>query len=148
MAGHGRDQLELITLTERLLQGPGQGQVKLTALPGKQIVVESLPQQRVTEAEALILVGDQNLGGQSLAQCVLDGTAIHAGHRRDRGLGQRTPHGHHSRDTLGTLREALDPGQNGIAQTLRRGTATVEAGHQELLGVERIALAARVEPLH
>ena len=40
------------------------------------------------------------------------------------------------------LRQALDAEHERVAQALRRRPPTVEAGRQQLLGVQRVALAA------
>ena len=44
-------------------------------------------------------------------------------------------------------RQPLDPHHEGVAQALRRGAAAVEPGGQQLLGVQRVALAAREQAL-
>ncbi len=48
---------------------------------------------------------------------------------------------------LGVGRQPLDPQHERIAQTLRRGAASVEARREQLLGVQRVPLAAGEQPL-
>ena len=48
---------------------------------------------------------------------------------------------------LGVAEQPLDPQHERVAQALRRRAAAVEPGGEQLLGVERVALAALVQPL-
>ena len=48
---------------------------------------------------------------------------------------------------LGIGRQPLDPQHERVAQALRRGAAPVEAGCEQLLGVQRVPLAAGEQPL-
>ena len=65
----------------------------------------------------------------------------------DRNWGVSAPDGDRTRGPLARLGQALDPQHERIAQALRGGATTVEAGGQQLLGIERVALAAGEEPV-
>ena len=149
MAGHRRHALELalVAALAGLLQIPRQRQVQLAALAGQQIVVERLAQERVPEAEAALDVGDQHLLGHRLAQPALQGLTFDAGDRDQRRLVQSAAHRHRPGHLLGRGREALDPDHERVAQALRRRPAAVQPRRQQLLGVQRVALAAREQPL-
>ena len=67
------------------------------------------------------------------------------GHLGDRLLVERPPGGDRPRRGLGVIRQPLDPEHERVAQRLRRGAPAVQPGGQELLDVERVALAAHVQ---
>ena len=107
VAGDHRRAFELAVAGRVLvLEREREREVPLAALARQQIVVQRLAQQRVAEAEALILVGDQHLLGERLAQRRLGPVAIAAGDGRDRLLGQRAPDRDRPRRALGLDRRA------------------------------------------
>ena len=70
VAGDRRGSLELAVIVgaAALLERARQREVQLAALAGQQVVVQRLAQQRVAEAEAPVVAGDQHLLGDRLAQ--------------------------------------------------------------------------------
>ena len=56
--------------------------------------------------------------------------------------------GDRPRRQLRRRRQTLDPQHERVTQALRRRSAAVEPGGQELLGVQRVAFAAGEQPLH
>ena len=107
VAGDHRRAFELAVAGRVLvLECEREREVPLAALARQQVVVQRLAQERVTEAEALVLVGDQNLLGERLAQRRLGRVAIAAGDGRDRLLGQRAPDRDRARRTLSPRRRA------------------------------------------
>ncbi len=121
--------------------------MQLRALAGQQIVDQRLAQKGVAKAEALILDLHQHLLGHRLAQRGQQGAAPELGDGRQGCLVERAPDGDGAGDALGVRREPLDARHERVAQALRGGAAAVESGRQQLLGEQRVALAAREQPL-
>jgi len=149
VAGDRRLALELLLVIGGAvqLQLVGERQVQLGALTREQVVVQRLAQERVAEAEAGLPAGDQHLLGDRLAQRRLHGVELQPGDRRERSLVEHAPDRDHARNPLRVGRELLDPRDERVAQALGRGAAAVEPGREQLLGVERVALAALEQPV-
>ena len=96
----------------------------------------------MAEAEAPVGAGHQDLLGHRLAQGILERAAVQPGDRGEHRLVGGAGDGDGARHALRVGGEALDAHQKRIAQALRGGPATVEPGRQQLLGEERVALAA------
>ncbi len=64
------------------------------------------------------------------------------GHLGDRRLVEAPADGDRAGGPLGIGGQPLDPQQERVAQALRGGAATVEPGGEQLLGIQRVALAA------
>jgi hypothetical protein len=129
------------------LERAGERQMELWALAREQIVVHGLSQQRVAEAEPAVLPRHQDLLGHRLAERLVQGVGLDPGDLRDRHLVEGAAGRNRPRGRLGVVREALDPQHERVPQRLGRGSAAIEPGRQEFLRVERVALAARVEPV-
>ena len=121
--------------------------MQFAALAGEQIVVQRLPQERVAEAEAPVVAGHEHLLGDGLAQRRLDRFALEARDVGERRLVERAPDRDRARDLLRRLRQPLDPHQERVTQALRGGAPAVEAGGEQLLGEQRVALAALEQSL-
>ena len=116
--------------------------MQLDALAGEEVVVQRLAQQCVTEAETAVFVGLEHLLGDGLAQRGVQRAMFDAGGLADHRLVQGPADGDDPGGALGHFGQALDPQHECVAQALGRGAAAVEARRQQLLGVQRIALAA------
>ncbi len=102
VAGDHRSQLEVtVTVGGVRLERHCQRQMPFAALAGEQIVVQGLAQQCMAKAEALLLLGDQNLLGERLAERHLRRVPIGAGDGRDRLLVERAADGDSARRPLG-----------------------------------------------
>lgn len=140
-------QLAIVVGAALLLQVSGQGDVQLAALARQQVVVQRLTQQRMAEAEPLAVAGDQHLLADGLPQRRLQAVALQPADRGQRRLVGGAGHRDRARHPLSVLAQTLDPHQEGIAQALGSGSPAVQPGGQQLLGVQRVALAAREQPL-
>ena len=124
-------------------QGPGVGGVQGAALAREQVVVERLLDQGMPEAVGVpLLVGDQQVAGDRLAQQPEQPLLRHGGHGSqqlvvDLGAGRRG----HPQHLLGLLGQGLHPGQQQVAQG-RGQLGPPRVGGQQLLGEERVALRA------
>ena len=128
------------------LQGVGQRGVQFDPFPGQQIVVHHLAQERVPEGVRSIGKGHHDLARHGLSQRVAQRRRVQAAHLGQQGVVQRGLAGQPAEQILGRGREALHPQHQGVAQRRRQGAPPVQAGGQDLLGEERVALAARVHP--
>ena len=127
-----------------VLERPGQREVQFGVLAGQQVVVDDLAQERVAEGVVALVVGRDDVAGRRLAQGLAQRARLEA-----RGLGQQrvvqaATGRDHAQHLLGVLRERLDADHERVAQRRGQLAAPVEAGGQQLLGEERVALAARV----
>ena len=129
------------------LERARQGEVQLGVLAREEVVVDDLAQQRVAELVAAARVGDDHVRLRGLAH---DGAqlgpaeAARVGEHvvRDHARGGEQP-----QHLLGRLAQALDPDHQRVAQRRRQPAAAVEPRREQLLGEQRVALAARVEAL-
>ena len=143
----GRDERVLAGLRGLGLERARQRQVQLRVLARQQVVVDDLAQQRVAELVAPARVGDDHVGlgglahdGAQLGAAEAAGVGEHVVRQDPRG-GEQPQH------LLGRLAEALDPHHQRVAQRRRQAAAAVEPGREQLLGEQRVALAARVQAL-
>ena len=121
----------------------GEPRVQLLALAGQQRGVDRLGEERVAEAKAPSLIGDED--------AVLDGTAQRLAHvvlrQPRRGAQQRVAdvapgRGRQPQHALRPAVEARHASQQQLAQPARELAALVARRGEELLGEERVALRA------
>ncbi len=130
-----------------LLQRARDGAVQLGPLARQQIVEQHLAQQRVAEAVAVVLVGDDDRAGDRLAQRVAQGARVERARLTDSSSWSIAAGDQQPQQLLRVGREPLDPQHQRVAQRRRQRAAAVEAGGEDLLGEERVALAADADPL-
>ena len=128
------------------LERAGEREVQLRALAGQQVVGDDLAQQRVAEGVAALLVGDDELRGGGLPQRLAQRARIDPGGLGEHGVIEPAAGGEQPQQLLGRTRQALDPQHQRVAQRRRQRAAAVEAGRQQLLGEQRVALRAREQP--
>ena len=150
MAGDRGRQLDalVVLVIGAVLERAGEREVKLAPLAGKQVVVQRLAQQRVAEAQAGRLARHQHLLGDRLAQRHVQRFGLDPAHLGDHRLVERAAGGDHAGRRLRVGRQPLDPQHERVAQALRGRSPSVESGREQLLAVQRIALAALEQPLH
>ena len=129
------------------LERARERQVQLGALAGQQVVDDDLAQERVPEQVEALLVGDDELRRDRLAQRLAQHPRIDAGC-----VGQdlviEPPSGREQpQQLLRVLRQPLDPQHQRVAQRRRQRAAPVHPGRQQLLGEQRVALRAREQPV-
>src|SRR5205085_3372102 len=95
-----------------------------------------------------VVIADEYLLGDRLAQGLLKWLVLDPGDLLDRLLGQAATDSDRAGRALRVARQALDPEHEGVSEALRRCAATVQPGRQELLGVEGVPLTARVKAVH
>ncbi len=130
-----------------LLQRAGQCEVQLGMLAGKQVVVHDLAQQGVAEAVAPALVRRDDVRLRGLAQRRAQGGGVEAAGVCEDVVSDDPPCRQQAQHVLRGLAQALDAHHQRVAQRRGQCAAPVEAGRQQLLGEERVALAALEEPL-
>ena len=121
---------------------PRQGQVQFGALAGQQVVIEHLAKQRVAKPEPVGLVGVEHVGGERLAKPRVELRALEAAGGRERGFVGLPGDRKHRERASRVWRESLEAGQQSLAQGRRQRPATVEPAGEQLLGEQRVALAA------
>ena len=126
-----------------VLERAGEREVHVRPLAGQQVVDHDLAQQRVAEHVAALLVGDDELGGDGLAQRVAQRARVDAGGGGEDLVVEPAARREHAQRLLRVRREALDPQHQRVAQRRRERAAAVRARRQQLLGEQRVALAAR-----
>jgi hypothetical protein len=129
----------------RVGQQGGVGGVQPAALPGQQLLVDRLAQQLVPEdvgvaAGGGALLGDQDVVGGRVAQRLLQLVDVQPGHRGQLVVAHpATGHRGDPQHPLGGRRQSLHPGHQHLGQAVRHA---VGGGRDQLLGEERVALAA------
>ena len=102
----------------------------------------------MAEHEAVLVVGDQDLGGNGLAQRGVQLLVLDRNQCRDRFLVHPSRDCDGAHHALGVFGEPLDPQHEGVTQRPGGGAAAVEARCEQLLGVQWVALAAVKQPLY
>ncbi len=143
----GGDQRVLAGLLGLVLERAGEREVQLGVLAGQQVVVDDLAQQRVAELVAPALVGDDHVRLGRLAHDRAQLGGAEAAGLREHAVRQPAPGRQHAQRLLRRLAEPLDPHHQRVAQRARQPAAAVEPRGEELLGEQRVALAARVQAL-
>ena len=123
------------------LERPRDREMQLGALAGQQVVLDDLAQQGVAEAVVAVVVGDDDVAGDRLAQRTAQGGGIELAGLGQQRVVQAPPDSEHAHDLLSVLAEALDADHERVAQGggQRVGPA-LEAGGEQLLHVQRVAL--------
>ena len=120
--------------------------MQLGALAGQQVVVDDLAQQRVAEPVAAALVGDDDVARRSPRAARRAARAASSPlASASSSWSSAAPAAEQPQQLLRGSAEALDAQHQRVAQRRRQRAAPVEPGGQQLLGEQRVALAARVE---
>ena len=122
--------------------------VQLGALTRQQVVVDHLAQQRVAERVALVGERDHDVARHRLAQRVAQLGRLEPRHRGEQRMVGGRLACEPAQQLLRPRREPVHAQHQRIAQRRRQRAAPVEPRGEDLLGVERVALAARVDALH
>ena len=129
------------------LEGAGEREVQLRVLAGEQVVVDDLAQQRVAEAVHAVGARDDQVARRGLAHRDPQlGGVEPAGVGEQRVVGALGD-GEHAQDLLRGVGEPLGADHQRVAQRRRQRAAAVAAGRQQLLGEQRVPLAAAVQAL-
>jgi hypothetical protein len=108
--GDAQHLVVLVVADPRLaLQVGGQRRVQRAPLAGQQIVVQRLAQQGVAEPEAALVIGDDDLLGDRLAQRGEQRLAVQAGERLERRLIERAAERQRARGALGVAPRPSSP---------------------------------------
>ena len=99
----------------------------------------------MAEGVAIVGLGDDEVAGDRLAQRGHERAAVHPADLAEQPVVDALADGEHAQDVLGGRVELLDAHHQRVAQGHRHRAATVDAGGEQLLGEERVALAAGVE---
>ena len=131
------------------LDRAGDRRVQGGVLARQQVAVDRLADQRVAEPVLVAGVDHQHLVRDRLARAVHHLGGREAGDRFEQLVpGGTIEHGDDADDRSGGVRQLLDAGEQDVAQRLGQHPAlAVLERRQQLLGVERVALGARVEPV-
>ena len=122
--------------------------MQLGALAGQQVVDDDLAQQRVPERVEALLVGDDELRGDRLAQRLAQLARVQRStRRRGSAWSSRRPAASSRSSSCASSRQPLDPQHQRVAQRRRQRAAPVHPGRQQLLGEQRVALRAREQPV-
>ena len=112
------------------------------ALAGEQVAVHGLAHQRVAERVGLARARDDHLVGDRLAQPGEQLGVVAVAQRREQRVAHRVLDRDHAHDLLRGLGQPLHARDEQVAQRLGQLLAAVGGGREQLLGVERVALAA------
>ena len=129
-----------------LLQRAGERPVQLGALTRQEVVVDRLAQQRVAEPVAIAL-GHDDVAQDGLAQRLPQGTPVEPGDLGQHGVVELAARREHAHDLLRVVAEPLDPQRERGGEARRQRAEPVESGREQLLGEQRVPLAAGVEPV-
>ena len=128
------------------LERAGEREMHVRPLARQQVVDHDLAQERVAEQVAAFLVGDDQLRRDRFAERVAQRARVDARRVGQRLVVQAAAGGEHAQRLLGVGGEPLDPQHQRVAQRRRERAAAVRARRQQLLGEQRVALAAREQP--
>ena len=143
----GGDERVLAGLLGLALERAGEREVQLGVLAGEQVVVHDLAQQRMAELVAAARVGHDHVRLRRLADDRPQLGRAEPARLREHRVGQHAPRGEHAQHVLRRIAQALDAHHQRVAQRGREPAAAVEPRGQQLLGEQRVALAARVQAL-
>ena len=143
----GADPRAVAARLDAALERAGEREVQLGVLARQQVVVDDLAQQRVAEAVQAVLAGDDQVAGGGLAQ-----RDAQVGRVELAGVGEQRVVGplgdrEQPQDLLGGLGQALRAEHQRVAQRRRQRGAAVRARGDQLLGEQRVALRAAVQPV-
>ena len=146
--GGGELGLLLTAVPHPSLERARKREVELSTLAREQIVVDDLAQEGVSELEAPVVAGDEDVLGDGFPEGFLKVGELDPLELGDQLLlepaADRDPAG----GALGIRGEPLDPEHERVTEALGEGAPAVEPSGHELLGVERVALAAVVQPVN
>ena len=134
------------------LRAIGSGQrgrerpVQLGALARQQVVVDRLGHQRVAQRVALAVEHD-DVRRHRLSEPVAERPPVEPADLGEQRVVEHAAGGEHADDLLRVVAEPVDPQRERGGEARRERPASVRPGGQELLGEQRVALAARVQPL-
>ena len=125
-----------------LVDGLREPRVQRAALAGQQVAVDRLADQRVAERVRLAGAGHQHLVRDGLAQPLQQLGLVEPGQRGQQRVAHRVLDADDPHDLLRRGGEPLHARDEQVAQRLGQLLAAVGGRRQQLLGVERVALAA------
>ena len=145
--GDGGGGLRAGTVVEMLLQRPRQAQMQLGALGGKQVLLDDLAQERVAESRDAVVLHDQDVRVDGLAQRVAQRARLEVARLLQQAMIEPLPDGDEPQQLPHALGEPLDPQHQRVAQRVGCRAASVEPGRQQLLAEQRVAARAGPQPL-
>jgi len=117
-----------------------EAQVERRALPGQEVVVHHLAQQRVAEAIAPVGVDGDDVVGHRLAQRLAQGRRLEAGPGAQELVVELLAHGNDAQDLLRGRGQPLDAHHERVAERRGQRAPAVESGCQQLLDEEWVTL--------
>ena len=125
----------------------GQPRVQRAALAGQQVAVDGLADERVAERVGLAGARHEHLVGDRLAQALQQVGLVELREGGEQLVAHRVLDADDTHDLLRGLRQPLHARDEQVAQRLGQLVAAVGGGREQLLGVERVALAALEQPV-
>ena len=125
-----------------LVDGLRQARVQRAALARQQVAVDGLADQRVAERVGLARAGHDHLVRDRLAQAAQQVGLVEVRQRRQQPVAHRVLDRDRAHDLLRGVGQPLHARDEQVAQRLGQLLAAVGGGGEQLLGVERVALAA------
>ena len=126
-------------------EGGGVGAVQPDPLPGQQVVVDGLAEQRVPE-RVVAAVGDEDVEVDRTAQTRVERGVVEPGDRAEHLVADPAPgHAGRAHHLTGGVVEAVEPDEQHIGQVDRElvgATVVRHGGADQLLDEERVALGA------
>ncbi len=144
----GGDVCAALAALDPLFQLAGEGGMHLGPLARQEVLVDHLAQQSVAEAVALVANGHHDVARHRIAQRIAQIRGVEARHGRHEQMVGGGLAGEPADQLLRARGQPLHAQHQRVAQGRRQRAAPVESGGQDLLGVEGVSLAARVDPLH
>ena len=129
------------------LERPPERQVQLGPLARQQVVVDDLAQERVTEPVDAVVIDDQNMTVDRLAQGVAERPRLEPARLRQQLVVEPLTDGDEPQRVAGRLGQPLDPQHQRVAQRVGSGAAAVEPGREQLLAEQRVAAGPLPQPL-
>ena len=145
--GDRRGDLRVRALVEAMLERARQPQVQLGPLAGEQLLLDDLAQERVAEPVHVVVLHDQDVTVDGLAQRVAQGTRLEAARLVEQWMVEPLADRDESTAAPRGLGQPLHPQHQCVAQRVRRGAAAVEPRGQQLLAEQGVAARTRPQPL-
>ena len=127
------------------LERVGQPGVQVAALARQQVAVDRLADQRVAERVGVARGGHQHLVRDRLAQALPQVRGVELGQPGEQGMAHRVLDRDDAHDLLRVGAEPLDAVEQQVAQRVRQVERALGGRGEQLLGVERVALAALIQ---
>jgi hypothetical protein len=146
MGDRGRD-LRIPVLVEATLERLCERQVQRGPLAREQVVLDDLAQERMAELVGAVVLGDDDVRVDGLAQAVAQRPRLESARLLEQRMIDPLADRDQAQQLAGGLRQPLHTQHQRVAQRVRRGAAAVEPCRQQLLAEQRVAAGTAPQTL-